>query len=63
MSPEVEHSGHMFRKDVVKFGQRVDVRIAPIQEVFPCIFNHLKEKFHTLYFPKPEHLKLNQLNV
>jgi hypothetical protein len=40
--PEIQHSGDMFHKDIMKFGQRVDVFIAPVQEFLPCISYCLK---------------------
>jgi hypothetical protein len=40
--PEIQHSGDMFHKNIMKFGQRVDVFIAPVKEVLPCISYYLK---------------------
>ena len=45
--PEVQHSGHILGKDVVKLGQRVDVLVAPVQEVLPVVSQHLQTEHHT----------------
>jgi hypothetical protein len=39
--PKVQHSGDMFHKNVMKFGERVDVFIAPVQKFLPGISYNL----------------------
>ena len=45
--PEVQYSGHVLGKDVVKLGLRVDVLVAPVQEVLPLTSHHLQTEPHT----------------
>jgi hypothetical protein len=45
--PEIQHSGHMLGKDVVKLGHRVDVLVAPVQESLPLVSQHLQTEPHT----------------
>jgi hypothetical protein len=40
--PEVQHSGHVFHEHEVTLGQRVDVLVAPVQEVLPLTVQHLE---------------------
>ena len=52
----------MFHEHEVKLGQRVDVLVAPVQEVLPLTAQHLKMQY-LIYVHPVKHTYIIKLNI